>query len=206
MDVREAQDGVGTDTTLPQRRGRFQFGLRTLLLTVALIAVASWVYCVVWPWWNGNPDQARFLDPAQKIKAGMTRYESYRLVHDEYGCKRYDSGGLAERKLIFMTSYCWIDRIYCIYVVTGPVPRRHELLEPIYSVEIFRLSPAPPNYPWTPCVASFHSDVIRFRRSDVPLGNYLSDFAAFLSGDRRQNAGFQYELVYRDPPAQTPAR
>src|SRR5437773_2142744 len=100
-----------------------------------------------------------------------------------------------------MRSYCWIDRIYCIYFVITPTRRRLDPADPIQTVEVYRLEPAPPNYPWTPHVASFSSDVIRFNRHDVPLGNYLSDIAAFLSGDRQQNPGFEYERVYRDPPA-----
>ena len=97
--------------------GRFQFGLRTLLLAVALAAIASWVCYVVRPWWKRDPDQVRFLEAAKRIKAGMTIYEPFQLVeHVDYACRYYyETFGSHEGKTILMTSYCWDDVIYCVY-------------------------------------------------------------------------------------------
>ena len=49
--------------------------------------------------------------------------------------------------------------------------------------------------------------------SDYPPGygpskeeQYCEAFLQFISGDRKRNPGFQYELIYSDPPAKPKAK
>ena len=43
-------------------------------------------------------------------------------------------------------------------------------------------------------------------RYDNVRDEHVSDFFDFISGDRKNNPGFQYELIYSDPPAKPEAK
>ena len=73
----------------------------------------------------------------------------------------------------------WFQRAtYFIYFVISPFGY------PMTRIELFRLPP-----------------VLFDDRSVV-----ANKFWAFISGDRKNNPGFQYELIYSDPPAKPTAK
>lgn len=193
----QIQDGPCIDATPTRQHDRFQFGLRTLLLAVALAAIASWMCCIVWPWWKRDPYEVRFLEAAERINAGMGMAEALRLLGISSDS---ETVGACGGKTIMMTSYRSVGGIYCIYFVTAPWRRGYDPRETIEIVEVFRLAPMPPNYPWSPTIGSSFHTYFPGRREQQRC-KYLSDFAAFLSSDRQHNSGFEYEVVYRDPPA-----
>src|SRR5436190_7097742 len=96
------------------KRRRFRFGLRTLLVVVALAAVGSWGYWVAWPWWQGHREQMEFESALAKFHAGTNRAEFARLPmmwsrRFVRGSTWYDSGGDAT----YWFQYKWPN---CIYV------------------------------------------------------------------------------------------
>ena len=56
----------------PASRRRFRFGLRTLLATVTLAAVASWGYWIGWPRLYSYLERRRFELAASRLKAGAS--------------------------------------------------------------------------------------------------------------------------------------
>ena len=72
---------------------------------------------------------------------------------------------------------------------------------PTSSVEVFRLPPVPKDYqPRTPRQIE---DLARSGDTGMQAdaGNYYAnDFMNVISGDRKDNYGLQYELIYSDPP------
>src|SRR5262249_47584580 len=118
-----------------------------------------------------------------------TPFFSYPLF--EFEGKRGDSQTLAIDKITDGTviSQFWSNATYCVYWSEphtdfdghGHLPRPRRL-------ELYRLPPVPLSYR-----SSFFTRM-------VPVRDYQFDFLRFLNGDRKNNPGFQYELIYADPP------
>ena len=75
---------------------------------------------------------------------------------------------------------------------------------PFTSVEVFRLPPMPDKYqPQTPIMVAHvaSKSVPATDLSRLPPNLYMYDFFYTISGDRTNNYGFEYELIYTDPPA-----
>jgi hypothetical protein len=69
------------------------------------------------------------------------------------------------------------------------------------TVEVFRLPPVLINYQPRTARGRSSLDYPPGNPADLPLDMYMEDFFEFLRGDRKSNPGFQYELIYSDPPA-----
>jgi hypothetical protein len=71
---------------------------------------------------------------------------------------------------------------------------------PSTSVEVFRLPPVPTGY------QRQNHNVNGFPRrfqpvpGESPEDAYAQDFLQFVTGDRKEGYGVQYELIYSDPP------
>src|SRR5262249_15196981 len=78
--------------------------------------------------------------------------------------------------------------------------------EPFKSVELYRLSSTPENY--QPFSARVRDAIPEFRaewlskhsKTENAAYFYAADFLDFIPGDRKNNPGFKYELIYADPP------
>jgi hypothetical protein len=171
-------------------RFRPRFSLRTLLIVVTLSAVACWGYWIGWPWWQYGYDQQRFVESVKLIKAGISTKAASQMVHagshcsvQGYGDRRFDHA--AARGYL----YIWPNAIYCVHYVarwTGVgVGRRYDEWGPIVSVEVFKLHAMPPSY--------------QSHNGSGQLA-YADDFARSLLDDAKNTPGFDYELVYTDPP------
>ena len=90
----------------------------------------------------------------------------------------------AKGNRVVLSQYAWPNTIYCIYYVMPQSVSGNHYQSTFRSVEVFRLSTRPPDY----------------------QGKYVQDFLKFISGDRTHNPGFQYELIYSDPPAKPKAK
>ena len=69
------------------------------------------------------------------------------------------------------------------------------------SAEVFRLPAAPSTY--LSKTTSGQKETSRWGRFDEwkrSTCGYVNDFVEFISNDRKNNPGFQYELIYSDPP------
>ena len=122
-----------------------RFKLRTLFLFVAVFAVASWVYFIVWPWWQYGREQAQFVESINRIKSGMTIWQAATQVkngsdligfQDEY------------HHNTIMVGYAWPNNIYCVFYET----KRDDWAKTVdpdarmTKIEVFRLEPMPINY------------------------------------------------------------
>jgi len=184
-------------------RRRFRFGLRTFLAVVTLAAVGSWAYWVGWPWWLVHREQMQFEESVHQIKAGMTPTAASKLV----SCKsRITTSTVAfdwQHNPIGLERYVWPNAIYCIFYVV-PAPKDGTPSNgACSSVEVFRLPPVPAAYQAR--TAGGRRSITRtlppLKPDDIPMYGYIADFLEIISGDRKNNYGFQYELIYSDPPA-----
>jgi hypothetical protein len=172
-----------------------------LLAVVTLAAVGSWAYWIGWPWWAIYREQHEFLAAVQQLKVGMPAISTKDLV--TAGTKHRTGKTVREVRPLesqpILHSYFWSNATYCVLLVETP-----EIVDPptqnipvslrmirqitsaapkprqIVSIEVFRLPPVP---------------------NDTVGIVFQFDFLNHLVGDRKNNPGFKYELIYSDPPA-----
>jgi hypothetical protein len=180
-----------------------RFSLRTLLMIVTLAAVSFWGYWFGWPRWQIFREQVRFEESVKQLKVGMTENEASLLIRwpktTRTNTVAFDQRG----RPIVLAKYEWPNVIYCVYYVCQPGEGLHES-ESCISVEVFRLPPAPRAY--APQTESGRRRVSRsippIKPADVPEQAYMADFLAIISGDRKDNHGIEYDLIYADGPPQ----
>jgi hypothetical protein len=190
----------------PATRRRFRFGLRTLLMVVTPAAVGSWAYWFGWPWWVNYRERAQFVASVKQVKAGMTIYHGLELTDIEKHAERTQIVGKFDPKIrpVMCFFYSWANAEYCVRFVGTSWEQTPEYLHvdvysPLILFEVFRLPPMPSDYqgqgydgPRLVALWGSHQ--------------YLADFAEFLYSDRKHNPGFQYKLIYSDPPAKPEAK
>jgi hypothetical protein len=187
------------------RRRRFRFGLRTLLAVVTLTAVASWSYWFGWPWWVNWREQVAFENSVRQIKAGMTRNQWTDLIQWNNSNRPASHDYDPQHVRVGLTWLVWPNAVYCIfYRVPGGIGLNGDNNIPCSSIEVFRLPQIPRGYKArTESGKEYESPEFK-DFPDIQTLTYVSDFFGFISGDRKNNPGFQYELIYSDPP-ETPA-
>ena len=176
-----------------------RFSLRMLFVVVALAAIASWACWRAWPLWVEWRAQKDFESSTRQLKAGMTRNQWSNLVAWNSSARPTATRWDAQHNRVGLAWVVWENAIYCIFYRMGNTRRGNDYDEPCSSIEVFRLPPVPTSYqPYSsygkimvePQVKKFPNDA---------LMAYLADFQDFLSGDRKDNHGFNYELIYSDP-------
>jgi hypothetical protein len=179
---------------------KLRFSLQTLLLIVTVAAIAFWAYWFGWPRWQMYREQVRFEESVQNLKAGMTEDEASRLVRWPKKVRTSTVAYDSQRRPIILTKYDWPNAIYCVYYVYPRGNGKGPHGESCISVEVFRLPPVPRRYEAQ--TKSGRDSVSRrippIKPADIPEAGYMSDFLAIISGDRKNNYGIEYELIYSD--------
>jgi len=183
---------AGMNEKTAKRRRWFQFRLRTLFVLVAVGALLCWGYWIGWPWFVSYREQLMWMDSAVQVRAGMTFREAVEKSGEaktgHYSDSRFNYG-LPYRQANFLD---WPGVEYCI-CYTRDLTWGPDL--PLERIEIFRLSLPVAWY------AHFHKksrgpeDSVRY----APAADHEA-FADFVFGDRKNDPGFKYELIYSDPP------
>ena len=182
-----------------------RFGMRTLIVLMTAAVAASWVYWDGWELWLRYRDQQAFLAEARQLKTGdlISRFwrpnfatRSRPIVSDEGA---HDANGKYSRSI----AYCWPHALYVVFIrYDGSYAS---------SVEVFWLPTAPKQY----ASQTKRSQLAVARRAEQ-LANpgpgriwrgaenvsqlaYRLDFVEMISGDRSDDMGFKYELIYSDP-------
>ena len=202
--------------TKPKRRW-FRFSLRTLLTVVMLAAMSSWAYRFGWPWWRDR-EYRPLLESVKHLKAGTSEEQALQLIKGvnypsvfKTEIHASDQSDTPNRPTS-MISCTWGDTIVCIYFVAdddnpGAFQGLFNSARPCHHIEVFRLAARPDNYSVTRIPINrggwfrYTRMLQLIRTQDISLQRYVEDFAAFISSDRKDNPGFQYELIYSDPPA-----
>jgi hypothetical protein len=184
-----------------------RFGMRTLIVLMTAAVAASWVYWDGWELWLRYRDQQAFLAEARQLKVGDFISRSWRpnFATRSRPMVSYEGGYDAKGKYSRSISYCWPHALYVVFMrFDGSYAS---------SVEVFWLPTAPKQY----AAKTKRSQFALARRADQ-LANpgpgrtwrslesasqfaYRLDFVELISGDRSDDMGFEYELIYADPPS-----
>ena len=191
-------------------RRRFRFGLRTLLAVVTFAAVGSWMYWIGWPWWTNLCEQSEFLAAVRQIKAGSPTVPMEKLAPGGNHRMRKSNCEVAlleNEKSLY--SYFWENATYCVLVKS--TPSRERFLAPDLAASRVSLlagksayevaSIAPPKQSKIICIEAFRLAQTTPKLSEI---TYQFELLHHLLSDRKNIPGFEYELIYSDPPA-TPA-
>jgi hypothetical protein len=181
-------------------RRRFRFGLRTLLIVVTLAAVGSWAYWIGWPWWQIYHERVQFEAAARQLKAGISTGAAIASLPTHKPLTMYAE---TQGHAVALTDYTFRESIYCIYYAFRPGPQSGAMQKwACDSLEVFRLPRMPNNFQ----LNSKNRSLWQFGNSPLNEEQYCAAFLTFISGDRKENPGFQYELIYADPPAKAVAK
>lgn len=183
------------------KRQWFRFSLRTLLAVVTLAAVGVWVWTSM-PLWLKGREQLDFERSARQIKAGMKLSDEKLLLSKQ---RDYYSSSDTSYRPILLARYDWPNAIYCVYYVLDQSPIKDPSDRRIESVQIFRIPAVPDGYQPRTLAGkrSIDRHVPPLKPEQKPIAGYMADFLDFLNGDRKNNPGFGYELIYSDPPTKS---
>lgn len=178
-----------------------RFSLRMLFIAVALAAIASWASWKAWPLWVEWREQKDFESSTRQIKAGMTRNQWSNLVAWNSSARPASLRWDAQHVRIGLAWVVWENAIYCIFYRMGTTIPGNDYDAPCSSIEVFRLSPVPTSYqPFSSNGKIMMGSPLAKKFPNDMFLAYLADFQEFLSGDRKESHGFNYELIYSDPP------
>ena len=200
----------------PATRSRFRFGLRTLLVVVALAAVASWAYWIGWPWLTLYREQRRFERTVSQLKAGSNMDDAFRLLKWQWFRIEYGSSDAnSDNNIIKVLRYELPKSDYYIRFVLPVKAMKNGSITycPCSNVEVFRAPHVPAEY------HAFTQDGLEMERWNSRLSDHLTvtgtqsrtapytpgeiygrELSSFIYSDRKNNPGFQYELIYSNPP------
>ena len=195
---------------------RPRFRLRTLLLAVAAVAVLCWGYWIGWPSWLVYREQCQFEATFKQLHVGST-------TDDMLALQLPDVRGMNWYPLTYQPAWGWFVRGWpnAVYVavcrIRDPIhpgwlaglfgESSMDLTRvPFKSVALYRLSPISKDYqPFSARVRhAFPGWAEHLANPKVEKASiYAEDFLDFITGDRKRNPGFKYELIYADPPMKT---
>jgi hypothetical protein len=192
-----------------QKRRRLRFGLRSLLVFTTIAAVGSWAYWDGWSMWQWRRERLEFAQQVKSLKAEGD-FQATRLLAEKDLHRLGPTGTLriAGDRYAGFIQYDWPNASYIVYC---DVQRQQHFLGPkramtVVGVEVFRLAPPPPHdlprtsrgrnaLRTTAALRQVHPHDLRI--DDRP---YFLDFLQMISGNRRDNLGFEYALIHSDPP------
>jgi len=194
------------ESSIDQRRW-FRFSLRTLLAVVALVAVLGWIYWVGWPLWRMHREQQKFESAVQRLRIGIDSDEAH-------GPLARDLLSLHWNNAIYtwtfgshhsgLMEYDWPNAVYFIYFVfRDKIDASNQGLItkiPWLSVEVYRLPKPPSDYAARTAGGRMMADLPADSAFERARTAYRYDFLDFMSGDRKNEPGFQGELIYSDLP------
>jgi hypothetical protein len=181
----------------PPKRG-LQFGTRTLLAFVAVVAVLCWWFCVELPSREKARERAEFETAAMHLCAGeietnyAARLPLQLLVHDiPTICGPFVPGTYYPQ--FEMNVYQLRASTYCLFLTLEPGSYRTT------SVQVYRLPLMPRGYHSQSNVSL--NVMTAYGPEHYPQLEYASDFFRFLTGLSKSFPD-QYELIRSDPPVE----
>ena len=177
-----------------------------LLAVVSLAAVASWGYWIAWPWWRAQQEQARFIEAVKQIHIGSTPSDAWTIISGNRGHQPVRGYGGSKKGTTFgWLEYEWPNAVYLVAFDLQDGSSGNPDYMKSESVQLYRLPP--PRAGYQPRTNSGQKELSNWKPGDAWAKDqdcYLMDCIDFFSGDQTHAPGFQFELIYSDPPA-TPA-
>ena len=186
------------------RKALPRFGLRAILALLTLASVASWAYWQGWDQWRWHSEQRTFLDEVKLLKSGQPSGKYNWAPSGSFGSPlvrhlgHVDLAGRYTRSVVRRWPNAWFV-VFMRFDGNG-----------YSSIEVFRIPPAPSGYvargPRTR-VKMIQWGANRAHAGGRPKSPqemsqlaYESDFLEMVRGDRRDDLGFDYSILYVDPP------
>ncbi len=188
----------------------FRFSLRTLLVLVALAAVASWGYWVAWPWWQIHQEELEFERRLCNYHVGQTAGHfkmpdgTEHIVVDRLSASLSDDGRNWFRAVSPNFQY-----IVCATIVDPPSISPTYLYWPeappfILELKAYKLPISAADYQAFVRCNEVVSDRIEDQLPAPRAG--VDEFLEMTAPKHSIVPGFQYELIYSDPPATRAAK
>ncbi|WP_152100980.1 hypothetical protein [Lacipirellula parvula] len=189
----------------PKKSWRIRFSLKSLLVVFTAVAVLAWFY------WTGRFlwQEAKLEHSVKQLKCGQTFEDAITVCGQNHVALLSAARG-PQGELYGWIRFQWPNATYLL--VAGLNPSADGTLDSceITSIRLYRLPPAPHDYmPQTDRgrrQAAFDLSRNGKSKDEVRKYAYWTDFLAVLVGESPDTLGFQDELIYSDPPAQTPSK
>jgi hypothetical protein len=166
--------------------------MRTLFVAITLTAAAAWTYWIGWPRWLLYLERRDFERAASQLKIGCDFRTTQRLGGHEAAHFGYSID--AEGKPIGFAVYQLPNTVYLIYCTrAGPRPFECQ------SIEVLRAPAPPPKY--QPQSEESRRAAARLSAADPTRAAtaYWHDLLTILLGDRRDDFGIRFDIIYEDP-------
>lgn len=188
----------------PKKSWRIRFSLRSLLVALTAGAALAWFY------WTGRFmwQQAELEHAAKQLKCDQT-FEDAVTTCEQWHVAYMSgaSGPLGEQ--YGWIRYQWPNATYLL--LAGIKPSANGTLDSceLTSIRLYRIPAAPHDY--LPQTARGRLSAINSSRNgeskdEARKWAYFDDFLATVVGEIPDTLGFQYELIYSDPPPQAPSK
>jgi hypothetical protein len=185
-----------------------RFSLRTLVLLLTVTAVATWMYSDGWQRWRWYREQQEFEQQVRGLKAGQRMREfqaSSRKIVTHKSAVR-GTQRIEVPKYARYIRYDWPNATYIVYCDLNVEPPLWPDITKATRVEVYRLSAIPSHYAPKASAAQDILGRIQSMNQMTPWSwdddalLFTVDFLQMISGNRQDSLGFEYELIYADPP------
>jgi hypothetical protein len=181
------------------RTGQSTYSLRTLFLLIFVCAAGLWALLIWLPWHRVQQEDSKFEGRVRQIKLGMTNEEAIRGIRSPAPSFSVNSADDNGHRFTLIETDLPDATFFALLRFQEP----YSFNSPCTSVELFRLPPVPQGYcPKTPEVLANLAKANDTTAAKDPSWSYGADFAHVITGDRKQNYGLRYDLIYSDPPGQ----
>jgi len=188
----------------PQKSWRIRFSLRSLLVAITAGAVLAWFY------WTGRFlwQQAELEHSVKQLQCGQT-FEDAVTVSGQNHVALLSAASGPQGEQYGWIRYQWPNATYLLVAGLGQCGNKTLDSCELTSIRLYHIPAAPHDY--LPQTARGRQAVIDSSRNgesqdEARKWAYESDFLAVLVGESSDTLGFQYKLIYSDPPASEPSK
>jgi hypothetical protein len=188
------------------KRRWFRFSLWTLFVLVTVVAVGSVAYWIGWPSWQDYCERTSVEKLFMTFKRGMTTDECENVFFDDYSTFKGQVQFESSSSVRAGTGNINLDAGKATYVafIEFEPNGSDGTVNTCKRIEVYQLPQPQVGYK---ARTEIGRDLESRYFATRPFGPYefarllyIKDFNQFITGDRKNNPGFQYELIYSDPP------
>ena len=180
----------------PQRRP-LSFSLRAALIAFTAAAVASWVYWDGWPRYKVYREQKQFEAAAKSLKSGALIPVNL-FTHNRTSMEVFKT---RDGRQVGFIRFEWPSHNFYVVYLTGADAQKPGPVV-LETVEVFKFRYRGAGYEAKTQRARdrLAEDMKGPHAKTVKVMGYWYDICEYLTGDRRDDLGLEFELIHADPP------